>query len=656
MPFLAALGCNAIIGADDPTLVAADGGGACVLNSDCTSTGQVCIFRVCSPPCHVDKDCAAASRCLQTQLGTACVANAVATCDATRVCPSGATCENGACRDACGQTASCLGGQQCVAGACVGTDPSHDFGVDAGGAPSSSDAGASDATAPQEGGVTPDATADAGGDGSEEAGEGTDGTSAEVSMDAPSDTTVDADASAQEATTPPSDASSDVASGVCTAGARQCVGLQPQICINGAWTANGAQCSFVCDAAAGCVGVCAPGTKQCMNTTPQTCDTTGTWQSAAMPCPSVCSNGDCAGSCVPGTMQCNGSTPQTCTQAGAWMDGTPCSGATPVCSGGSCVACTTGTQCSNNIVQTCVSDTWQNQAPCSGTTPVCVNGACAECTTGSQCANNVVQTCVANHWQNQTTCSGATPACANATCVACTTGTQCSNNVVQTCVNDAWQDQTTCTGTTPACANGMCVECTTGTQCSNNMVQTCVNNAWQTQTTCTSTQVCRSGGCVNAVHDVGWPNATSSTLTLSGNILYLFRLPALANSAILNTFGVVGTAAGTAAKLVLYADNGSGTAPSGAAVAATSNPLNLVSGAGEQTASPGNVMLSAGTVYWLGIVVNATTTISATADSSIVALKLSESFTAVPPWPSGSGGSTGPADDPAIYINVQDTN
>src|SRR5580704_11852830 len=112
----AAGGCNAIIGADQPTLRGEEASTAqeCVLNSNCTTPGQVCIFRVCSPPCQTDDDCSAGSRCLKTQVGTACVANAVDTCGGTTACPPGATCTGSACRNECTPSSACLTGQDCV--------------------------------------------------------------------------------------------------------------------------------------------------------------------------------------------------------------------------------------------------------------------------------------------------------------------------------------------------------------------------------------------------------------------------------------------------------------------------------------------------------------------------------------------------------------
>jgi hypothetical protein len=274
-----------------------------------------------------------------------------------------------------------------------------------------------------------------------------------------------------------------------------------------------------------------------------------------------------------------------------------------------------------------------------------------------QCAptGNTVQSCVNNMWQNQTACTNPTPYCVNASCVECTAGSQCgANNTPQNCVNNSWVNQTQCSGSMPFCLNGGCVQCTGGTQCAGNWVQSCVGNMWQNQTMCTMTQVCRVNACVNAVEDIGFDTALSGSFTVFANTLYSIRLPPLAHDATLQTFGVVGNATGSSAELVLYADNGSGMVPS-AYVASTSASFPLVVGAKEQY--PDSMApLSAGTTYWLGIVVNADTTITARPDSAQVGQKHSQNFTAGWPATGSAGAAIVPAYDLAIYIKVVDLN
>lgn len=99
-------------------------GGACTLHSDCES-GSVCLFRICSPPCREDVDCAAGSRCLNTLGGTACVSQSQAQCTPDG-CPRGTTCSEGTCRSSCSGTSECLADQTCAAKVCVGANPTHD--------------------------------------------------------------------------------------------------------------------------------------------------------------------------------------------------------------------------------------------------------------------------------------------------------------------------------------------------------------------------------------------------------------------------------------------------------------------------------------------------------------------------------------------------
>ena len=64
LPLAALIGvaaCNAVLGNEDRYYLAAD---ACVLNSECDD-GEVCIFRLCSPPCREGVDCPPAPRGLR---------------------------------------------------------------------------------------------------------------------------------------------------------------------------------------------------------------------------------------------------------------------------------------------------------------------------------------------------------------------------------------------------------------------------------------------------------------------------------------------------------------------------------------------------------------------------------------------------------------
>jgi hypothetical protein len=159
---------------------------------------------------------------------------------------------------------------------------------------------------------------------------------------------------------------------------------------------------------------------------------------------------------------------------------------------------------------------------------------------------------------------------------------------------------------------------------------------------------------VNSLEYVGYSSTLSGTFTAFTNYLYLLRLPPLAHDATLEGFGVIGAASGANAKLVLYADNGSGTAPSGAYLGGTGNQVVLIAGTKEQ-GSDMTPMLSAGATYWLGITVSADIALSAQADSNQVGQRVSFGYSAA--WPTGpTGPAIAPASDLAIYIKVIDLN
>jgi hypothetical protein len=113
--------------------------------------------------------------------------------------------------------------------------------------------------------------------------------------------------------------------------------------------------------------------------------------------------------CPSGAARCSSMIPtlrQTCV-AGAWVDDSAaCSGSTPTCFSGACVACNPGaTQCvSGTQPQLCVSGAWTNNGSvCSGSSPVCLNGSCVACSPGAtQCVGGTQpQTCsAAGVWQN----------------------------------------------------------------------------------------------------------------------------------------------------------------------------------------------------------------------------------------------------------------
>ena len=108
---------------------------------------------------------------------------------------------------------------------------------------------------------------------------------------------------------PDADGSPGLDGGVtCTTGEGRCSDRQPQVCISDFWLDNGSTCSSN-----------EPPFRDCLN-------------------------GACV-ECSPGRSSCtsNGTNgvnwPQTCDATGSWVVDTECSGATPLCRGGTCTTC-----------------------------------------------------------------------------------------------------------------------------------------------------------------------------------------------------------------------------------------------------------------------------------------------------------------------------
>jgi hypothetical protein len=206
-------------------------------------------------------------------------------------------------------------------------------------------------------------------------------------------------------------------------------------------------------------------------------------------------------------------------------------------------------------------------------------------------------------------------------------------------------------------------ECTPqSTECATlSTYKTCdTAGQWGNPQSCSMpTEICRPGTptCVDAVHDVGWDTALMGTFPLSIQTLYVLRLPVLDHSAVVNMFGVYGTETGANARLALYKDDGSGTAPTGLPIDYVSTQLALGIGQAEQYPTAPNVALDQGAMYWLGIVVDQSTPISWGADAPAVGIKY-DMKNYLDPYPDLGTVTGHPASgiDLGIYINVQDTN
>ena len=129
-------------------------------------------------------------------------------------------------------------------------------------------------------------------------------------------------------------------------------------------------------------------------------------------------------------------------ECSSWTDTetVQCSGNTPICSGGSCVACTAHSHCASG-----------GSAPWSAGR--CVNNNCVECTADSHCKHNANNDC--SGW-SAWSCSGDNLR-RTRTCYSCSSR-KCSS----------WTDSQNflCSGDTPYCSGGSCVECTADSHCS----------------------------------------------------------------------------------------------------------------------------------------------------------------------------------------------
>jgi hypothetical protein len=93
------------------------------------------------------------------------------------------------------------------------------------------------------------------------------------------------------------------------------------------------------------VGTCTIGARQCSGNDVFGCtmgsDGCGLWAKLATCTDQTCVSAACTGVCAPGQTKCTGTATafQGCSPLGLWGDPAPCTGSTPVCKQGACVAC-----------------------------------------------------------------------------------------------------------------------------------------------------------------------------------------------------------------------------------------------------------------------------------------------------------------------------
>lgn len=555
--------CNAIVGIDDPIVVEAPRE-HCILNSDCDDSKQVCLFETCSPPCAGDVDCEPGEFCLRTDVGNGCVREQTAACDASRPCPAGTDCFDGAClADCSGDASICLEGQRCDAdGACRGsgtggsgaggggkggTNGGAGAGGRAGGSagsPGSGGAGGS-GTAGLPGAAGEGAQAGEGGTagdgsgGTDTAGSGGDGPATECETN---ETRCDEDGLRQTCDGTGFWGEPEECPYVCIAGActGECVpdtndcdpdGVSRLECsAMGVWEVV-QTCSGVCSGGA-CAGSCSPGTRQCAAGILQLCGQDGRWGTEE-DCPFICDPvlKDCTGECDPNQLRCSDGKLQTCQSDANWNAGTTCpfvceAGDNPgeFRCGGECRPGTTECR-SNTELATCGTDgDWGNPQTCVNMAcrgnPAACGGECAPGTTACEDASTLLS-CGSDGEYDSTDCAASNRACIATTGGAfgcggsCAPGNRrCNNNAVETCsAQGSYGNPSACTG--QACvesgSSAACQgNCSPGSErCANNAVETCsAQGAYGNPQTCTN-QTCLLSGTDASCQGVCAPNQTN---------------------------------------------------------------------------------------------------------------------------------------------------
>jgi hypothetical protein len=191
------------------------------------------------------------------------------------------------------------------------------------------------------------------------------------------------------------------------------------------------------------VAVCVAGERRCQEGSypvMQTCSADGQWQSTKT-CDFACRAGACVGGCDPGLRRrcrATGNVPQACDSSGTWVDEAACSGNTPYCATGQCVAA-----CLN-----------EGQDCSAATTACCAGSECVSASTDIQVGSS------------KFTCK-AIPACA-ASGATCSANSDCCEGLDCTAGKCAAK-QTTCLD---APADGVCggtsgATCCPGTECTS---------------------------------------------------------------------------------------------------------------------------------------------------------------------------------------------
>lgn len=571
--------CSAVLGIEEATLDEdlenAIARQSCVLNSDCDRE-QVCIFRVCSPPCASDRDCDDDLACLRTDEATVCIEPDDSACERSDDCPDGTVCAQGVCRTACAVASSdnaCLEDQACIAGACRGSRLDGDGiaslldgGNDAGDVSNAgSDGGAHP---PNDGSVREDVGVDSG-EPAPPACEAADKNCENGTL-----YTCRSDETLDQGTPCAYVCSGDACSGECVPQDRRCLQETLQECNDEGLWQQVEECPRVCTLD-GCVDRCETGTKQCNDTELLVCTNAGAF-AHQQDCDYVCRSGACVGECVPDDVQCNGNSTETCNADGEWIAGSDCEFD---CAGDACVGecAPNDTRCqpgSSAVLETCGSNfMWGDAETCGFYCDASAQACAGECTPDdARCqsgSDTGIETCGDDfEWGSATQCDYA---CIDATgeCggVCDPNAHQCqpgSNTTRQTCSSAAqWGTNFTCPFVCVSGTGECGGSCTPGAPVCNNASpvsearQCTAAGAWTTLDTCSfPTEICSGGACVaNASFNVGNATQLPDPNTEGTGVLLGFKIT-VANRVDVVRFGLRGRGTGAFVKLAVYSDVG----------------------------------------------------------------------------------------------------
>jgi hypothetical protein len=670
-------GCSGVLGIEEATLDDSVGARterqSCVLESDCPDD-ELCIFRVCSPPCAQDRDCAAEQACLRAEETAVCILPSDSSCETSAQCPSGTRCMDEACRTRCAEPSDCLPAQHCIEGACRGVrldgegiasllDGSVVDPGDAGGAGGTSGAGGS--------GVV-------GGTGGNDAG-------ADAMVDdgcEPTDKRCESgdlficrsDRRWDEGAPCPYVCIEDECAGECVPGDRRCTGDKRQTCdSDGVWQ-DIETCPRVCTVEA-CVDRCETGDRRCDESNVLTCTNAGAYE-VSDECDYVCKAGACIGECLPGDEQCSGGDTELCDADGDWIDGIDCEFD---CAADRCVGeCAPGTfRCtegSSTLREECNDDfMWEATTACPF---YCDDGSgrCAgECTPGDdRCAsgsNTVREICGGDYaWSGSETCGFV---CVDAT-GAC--GGNCRPGAFL-CDPDAIDERNRCNDqgeyalhetcpfvcidATNACG-GECepgsASCENAAPSTSHVLECGDDGFYSMGDDCDyPAELCTSNRCAgNNAYNRGYNNTNTASSSVS--VDYLFAIPVTLDRRVtIERFGLHAMAApnNVSVRMALYRDNGG---VPGAIVARSSNRVLDATGTLYINLNMAVPAINAGN-YWIAAVYSgdapayARFTTAALGDAYYVA----HDYDAQLPDPFTAGGSALPDTDYLFFVEVRNS-